>query len=346
LTTGRIKGEYKRVDTLFPIDPAPTLVGIARAAASSPLLESKRRIQYLELPTKSYIARCASKRVPFDWTINPYRGCEFGCKYCYARYTHEFMELRDGVSFETKIFAKQWDQRAFSQELRRIARRDWIAIGTATDPYQPAERRFRITREILTLLAREKGRRFSITTKSDLVSRDLDLLTAISQANILYIAVTITTVDENLARLMEPFAPRPALRLKAVQSLAKARVKVGVLASPILPSLNDAESSLDRLAAAAKRAGANYFGGHVVFLKPCTHQVFFPFLEQHFPHLLKKYQNHFRRNPFLSGAYSAKIEAILKTLRSRYALGERFPEYKPSEWEQEPQMELPLEMKS
>ncbi|MCP5112699.1 MAG: radical SAM protein, partial [bacterium] len=122
--------------------PAPHLVGIARLAASGSLLEAKRRVDYRELPTRRFITRCRSDRVPFDWTINPYRGCEFGCKYCYARYTHEFMELRDPWDFETKIFAKRWNVDSFREELRKIDPRQWIAIGTATDPYQPAERRY------------------------------------------------------------------------------------------------------------------------------------------------------------------------------------------------------------
>ena len=316
------------------------LVGIARSAAGSPLLEAKRRVDYLELPTRRYITKCASERVPFDWTINPYRGCEFGCKYCYARYTHEFMELRDGMSFETRIFAKQWDPGAFAKELRGIAKKAWIAIGTATDPYQPAERRFGITRAMLAILATEKGRRISITTKSDLVARDAGLLGAIARANILHITLTITTLDEELARRMEPYAPRPALRMQAARSLAAAGLQVGVFACPILPFLNDGETGLDRLASAAADAGAGYFGGNVVFLKPCTHSVFFPFLEQHFPHLLKKYESYFRKNSFLNGSYPAKVRERMAILRARYGFGERFPDYKPEAWEEEPQLEL------
>src|SRR5438552_4981791 len=125
------------------------LIGIAKLAAQSPTLEAKRQVEYKELPTRSYVARVTSDRVPFRWTINPYRGCEFGCKYCYARYTHEFMELRDGELFETRIFAKQWNALAFRRELRRMPFGEIIALGTATDPYQPAERRYNISRMML-----------------------------------------------------------------------------------------------------------------------------------------------------------------------------------------------------
>src|SRR5215467_1781408 len=122
-------------------------------AADSPRLEAKRRVEYLEIAARSYVTRCTSERVPFDWTINPYRGCEFGCKYCYARYAHEFMELRDPLDFERRVFVKEFDAAGFRAELRRVKRGECIALGTATDPYQPAERRFLATRAILRVFA-------------------------------------------------------------------------------------------------------------------------------------------------------------------------------------------------
>lgn len=142
---------------LFEIQPVQRLVGIARLAAESELLESKRRVEYFDLPTKRFIGRCSGSRMPFVWTVNPYRGCEFGCKYCYARFAHEFMELRDPGQFETKIYAKQFSRPGFRAELRKVTPGESIWIGTATDPYQPAERRFRITRQILEVLAEEEA---------------------------------------------------------------------------------------------------------------------------------------------------------------------------------------------
>lgn len=325
---------------LSPPSSATRLVGIARLAAASPLRASKQRVEYLELATRRYFTRCQSERVPFDWTLNPYRGCEFGCKYCYARYTHEFMELRDGLSFETRIFVKQWDPRAFRQELERIPRADWIAIGTATDPYQPAERRFRITRAMLEILARERGRRLSLTTKSDLIRRDTDLLEAIARSNLLHVAVTITTMDEALARLLEPYAPRPALRMAAVAGLAGRGIAAGVLASPILPGINDAEAMLEELARQAAAAGAASFTGSVVFLKPCTHAVFFPFLEEKFPHLVEGYRRQFGSSAFLRGAYPRLIARRLEAVRRRHGLAATFPDDLPEGWEPEPQLEL------
>src|SRR6267378_4542001 len=138
---------------------------MARLAAQSPQLEAKRRVEYFDLASRSYITKCDSERVPFDWTINPYRGCEFGCKYCYARYAHEFMELRQPDDFERKIYVKHFDPARFREELRRIPQGASMCIGTATDPYQPAERRYRITREMLGVLAGTAGFRVGITTK-------------------------------------------------------------------------------------------------------------------------------------------------------------------------------------
>src|SRR5271169_913673 len=260
------------------------LVGIAKLAASSELLEAKRAVEYFELPTRHFLNR-TSERMLFQWTINPYRGCEFGCVYCYARYTHEFMELDAGAGFERKIFAKEFFAASFAAELRKINRQEWIAIGTATDPYQPAERRFEVTREILKVFAAGRGRRLSITTKSDLVVRDLELFREIARANIFHVNFTLTTMDEKLARLLEPRAPRPELRLAAVRQLAEGGIQAGVFPNPIMPLLTDSEESLGAVARVAKEAGATFLGGGILLLKPCAKQVFVPFLERHFPRL-------------------------------------------------------------
>jgi DNA repair photolyase len=143
------------------------LIGIAKLAAASPRLDAKLRVDYFELPARSYLSRCDNPRLPFRWTINPYRGCEFGCKYCYARYTHEFMELRAPEAFERKIFVKSFDEGGFLSELRILPSGESVALGTATDPYQPAERRYRITRKMLESFTRTSGLRLGITTKSD-----------------------------------------------------------------------------------------------------------------------------------------------------------------------------------
>src|SRR5437762_12265531 len=154
----------------------PKLVGIARLAAEGESLREGHDVEYFTLPVRSLLNRCTVSRMPFTWTINPYRGCEFACKYCYARYTHEFMELRDGVDFERKIFVKQHAADLLRQELRRVKSGESIAIGTATDPYQPAERRFEVTLAILEELARHSGLEIGIVTKSNMIVRDVEVL--------------------------------------------------------------------------------------------------------------------------------------------------------------------------
>src|ERR1041385_6289776 len=152
---------------LFDDSRSTSLTGIARLAARSPVLEAKSRVQYFEIETRSVLNR-TKPGMPFTWTINPYRGCEFGCRYCYARYTHEFMGMDDGRLFEEKIYAKAQAAELLRQELKKHPAAADIAIGTGTDPYQPAERRYGVTRSILEVFAAERGRSLSITTKSNL----------------------------------------------------------------------------------------------------------------------------------------------------------------------------------
>lgn len=313
------------------------LVGIARLASQSELLEAKRAVQYFEIPARSILNR-TKPNMPFQWTINPYRGCEFGCKYCYARYTHEFMEM-DASEFEDKIYAKSAAAHLLRQELGRIDRKDHIAIGTATDPYQPAERRYGRTRSILEVFARERGRYLGITTKSDLVLRDVELLKEIARGNVLGIHLTITTLDEKLARLLEPRAPRPELRLEAVRRLRAAGICVSVFPNPIMPGLTDSERQLDRLARAAHDAGAMSFGGGPLFLMPTAQRVFLPFLEKEFPELAPSYREMFAKSAYLGREYKDVLEQRVRRIRDRYGLASGFIEYRPELWIEE-QMDL------
>jgi DNA repair photolyase len=309
------------------------LVGIARLASESALLEAKRAVEYFEIPTRSILNR-TKPNMPFRWTINPYRGCEFGCKYCYARYTHEFMELAP-EEFEDKIYAKHASAHLLAQELRRIDRKDAIAIGTATDPYQPAERRFGRTRAILEVFARQRGWHVGMITKSDLIVRDIDLLQEIARANVLTVHITITTLDTELARLLEPRAPRPDLRLNAVRELAEAGIMVGVNPNPIMPGITDSEAALDRLAKACRDAGAVTFGGGPLFLMPSAQQVFFPFLEREFPHLVARYRELYARSAYLGKDYKDYIAAKVRRIRERHNLASGMIEYKPDVWVEE-----------
>src|SRR5580698_9117412 len=228
-------------------DLKPKLVGIARLAAEGESVRQGHDIEYFTLPIRSLLNRCTSARMPFTWTINPYRGCEFACKYCYARYTHEFMEMRDGADFEQKIFIKQHAAELLRQELRHVKPGEEIAIGTATDPYQPAERRFEVTRAILEEFSRHQGCHIGIVTKSNLVVRDIDLLRAITAQNKLFVNITITTLNVDLARILEPRAPRPDLRLEAMRKLIESGVPAGVICAPVLPGITDSPRDLESL---------------------------------------------------------------------------------------------------
>ncbi|MGH9690922.1 MAG: radical SAM protein [Candidatus Acidiferrales bacterium] len=303
--------------------PATELVGIARLAASSPCAEAKRGTEYFLLPVKSILNECHSARVPFRWTVNPYRGCEFGCQYCYARYTHEYMEL-DGAEFETKIYAKQYAGPLMERDLSN--ERMWgehIAIGTATDPYQPAEREFGTTRAILERIERREGLSLSITTKSDQVVRDIELLKRIAARSSLRVNLSVTTLRTRLARLLEPRAPRPDLRLAAVRKLREAGIAAGVLAMPVLPGLTDREDDLDALARAVRDAGAQWFAANVLFLMPTSLKQFLPFLEKKFPALVKRYRAWYGRYGNAPEPYRKEIAERVEFLRRKYGLGSR-----------------------
>jgi DNA repair photolyase len=218
--------------------------------------------------------------------------------------------------------------------------KDGICIGSATDPYQPAERRFQITRRILETFLHEHGRTFSITTKSDLVARDAELLGDIARTNVLHVFVTITTTDESLARQLEPYAPRPSLRIQAIERLTAKGVRVVVLCSPVMPLINDSAENITAVAKSVKAAGAIYLMGGVLFLKPCAQKAFYPFLDQHFPHLARRYRERYNTSAFLDGHYPERIAERLGEIREKFGLTEKPRGYQPEAWMHEPQMEL------
>ncbi|MFZ3212848.1 MAG: radical SAM protein [Terriglobales bacterium] len=303
--------------------PAPRLVGIARLAAQGESISGGHEVEYFTLPVKSLLNRCTSARMPFTWTINPYRGCEFACKYCYARYTHEFMEMRDGVDFERKIFVKQQAAWLLRQDLKKVKRGEEIAIGTATDPYQPAERRYGITLTILEELVLHAGLEISIVTKSNLVLRDAELLRKIAERNQLYVNLTITTLDVGLARILEPRAPRPDLRLEAVRKLNEAGVPAGVICAPVVPGITDDPQSLDALVGATRQAGGRYIFANPLFLKPCSASIFLPFLEKEFPRLVESYRKRYASRAFLPASYRKRISSLMAALRRKHGFAAR-----------------------
>jgi DNA repair photolyase len=327
---------------LTPVLTSPhPLVGIARLAAASPKLRERAEVEYFSLPARSILSRESSGRMPFAWTINPYRGCEFGCKYCYARYTHEFMEMRDGRDFEQKIYVKAGAPELLRAELRAAKDRALpIALGTATDPYQPAEKQFEITRRLLEVLAGFQGLEFSITTKSALILRDLDLLRVVAKRHRFSVHMTVTTLDERLARLLEPKAPPPAKRLEAVKGLAEAGIRVGVNVMPILPGLNDSPPALAALAAAVAAAGARFLYGNILFLMPSAMKQFMPFLQKEFPNLVARYRKLYAHSAYLNGEYKERMTKLIAELRARYGLDGNSGELPPAA--RHPQLALPF----
>jgi DNA repair photolyase len=307
-------------------DSASAPTGIERMAREATVLLEKKQADYLRIEARSILNRCSSERMPFAWTINPYRGCEFGCRYCYARYTHEFMGLTRWEDFEEKIYMKRDAARTLERELSSArVRGQSIALGTATDPYQPAERRFRVTRSLLAVMVQARGLRLSITTKSDLVTRDIDLLRRIGLRNSVHVNMTVTTLDRRLARLLEGRAPTPDLRLAAVRALRDAGLAAGVTLSPILPEITDTPDNLEAVVAAAQAHGATHLFWNVLFLKPSAQAAFYPCLEQHFPHLAERYAVRFSRSAFLNHAYKDRIARLVNALKRRYGFTDQTP---------------------
>ena len=315
-------------DELFPILAMKKPVGVARMADESEWLDAGHDVEFRSLAVRSVINRVVSKRMAWmAWGINPYRGCEFGCRYCYARYTHEFMDLRDPEAFERKIFIKQNAAWLLEQELRKLERRgdlpEEIAIGTATDPWQPIERRERVTRSLLEVFARHRGLTIGVITKSTLIERDLDLLREINARNMLVAHITITTPDSELARKLEPRAPRPDMRFRTVKRLRDAGIRVGILNSPLLPGITDTPAAIDEIARRAKEVDACFFSANPLFLKPCSRPTYFRFIEEHFPELKQEYTDRFSGMDFAATPYRERMRALVGAACRRHGLQKR-----------------------
>jgi DNA repair photolyase len=332
------------------------LVGIARLAASSPTAETQRksaeRPEYFLLPVRSILNRCDSNRVPFEWTINPYRGCEFACRYCYARYTHEYMEI-DGSEFEKKIFVKKdaapllaYDvshKYSYASKASGGREPEHIAIGTATDPYQPAEREYGVTRACLEELARREGLSVSVITKSNQIVRDIDLLKKIAERSTLQINITVTTMRTRLARLLEPRAPRPDLRMAAVKQLRDASLPVGISASPLVPGITDRDGDLEAVAEAGRDAGAQWFFSGVLFLMPASARQFLPFVRERFPRLAKQYGEWYGRNGYAPEEFRKQVSERVARIRRKYGFASR-PWVEPAQTARCSQLSLGLDL--
>ncbi len=333
-------GEYKaKTESLFPILTAPPetscqgdspadsnrLRGIARLAAQGDAAGEGHCVEFRTLPVRSILNSSVSRRgLWFAKSINPYRGCEFACRYCYARYTHEFMEMKDPADFERKIYMKENAAWLLQQEIRHLRAGEEVALGTATDPYQPVERKAKITRSLLEVFATQSGLRFGIVTKSTLIERDIDLLRRIADKNDLVIHITITTPDAKLARILEPRAPRPDLRFQTVQRLRQAGLRTGILCSPLLPGITDNARALDSMARRAKAVDASFFAASPLFLKPCSKGTFLTFIHEHFPQLDSSYAQRYADAAFVSKAYQKRITDLVLAITKKHGLNRRF----------------------
>lgn len=237
--------------------------------------------EYLRDPSASILSKNESPDVPFTYSINPYKGCEHGCVYCYARPTHEYLGLSAGLDFETKIFVKEEAPTLLSQ---RFQKESWepqvVALSGNTDPYQPVERETEITRSCLEVFLRHRNP-VSIVTKSGLIRRDVDLLAKMAELDLVSVAISLTSVDDRLAGKIEPRAARPSLRLQTIETLAEAGIPVGILVAPLIPGLND-EQIPSILESAADR-GARYASYVLLRLPGAVEDLFIDWIEDHFP---------------------------------------------------------------
>ncbi len=295
------------------------------------------RTRYLRDASRSVISRNRSPDVPFETSLNPYRGCEHGCIYCYARPTHEYLGLSSGLDFETQIFAKS---EAPSLLRRELARPSWqpqiLALSGVTDPYQPAERRLELTRGCLQVLA-EFRNPVGLITKSALVARDTDVLQELVRHRAASVTLSVTSLDPDLARRMEPRAAQPRARLRAIEALAGAGIPVGVIVAPIIPGLNDHE--IPAILKACADAGAGWAGMISVRLPHAVKDLFAAWLEEHYPQRGEKVLGRIREirggqlnDPRFgsrmtgSGVYYEQIRDVFRLARQRSGLSERGPE--------------------
>jgi DNA repair photolyase len=272
------------------------------------------RTEYRETPCKSALNRVSG--MPFRWSLNPYRGCVHGCHYCYARLSHTYLGMNADEDFESKIIVKTNMPEVLRQELgRRSWTRERVAIGTATDAYQPCEGRYRLTRRCLESL-RDHATPVSIVTKSTLILRDLDLLAELAHGPGATVYFTITTLDHQLWRLIEPGTPPPRKRLEVLRHLSQAGIPTGVFLAPILPGITDGVESIDAVAAAAKAHGAASFGSAVLRLAPLVKEHYLAFVSETFPNLLPRYERAYAGTTIASD-YQIAIERRLARVRER-----------------------------
>jgi DNA repair photolyase len=300
-----------------------------------------RGTEFIERPARTVLNPPEATGMGF-WSLNPYLGCEFGCSYCYARFAHRFGVERDEAAgtmppataarlrrlrrpweaFEQAIFVKRRAdfEVVLVRDLARVAARtargsQAIAIGTATDPYQPAERRFALTRRALELMRTHRGFRISVVTKSPLVARDAALLRDLNSRHAVAVFLSLISLDPKVIRLLEPRTPLPRARLRAVRDLADAGVPVGIFCAPVLPGLTDGTAELRPLLAAAKRAGAGFVAAAALRLPPGAWDPLEHSLGRERPDLIGAYRERYGTGPYAPAAYREALERRFDALR-------------------------------
>ena len=320
---------HMRTTPLFPLDPAgPTalLDGPPAPPAARPLppapLPASRGVDLASIPTRTALTRQEGPSANwFDWSANPYRGCEFGCGYCYARSTHEWLGHADPRDFQERIYVKQGFAEALHRDLRaRVRPGEHVAFGTATDPYQPVEAREGVMRAALREMARASGLRVSITTKSALVVRDIDLLVAVARRNAVQVNMTITTPDARLARFLEPRAPAPGARFEALRRLRSAGLRAGVFLMPVLPGVTDAEADLRTLFHQAAEAGSQFVAHQVVTLDGSSRAHFLASLRRAYPRIAARYEVWTRTGRTLPLDVRQEIASRVRGLARRFGI--------------------------
>ena len=276
-----------------------------------------------EIYCKTLLNKIDVPRFPFRWTLNPYRGCRHACTYCYARPTHEFLGQDPGRDFETRVFAKVNAAEVLRRELKRPSwRRESIAIGTASDPYEPAEAEYKITRDILHVL-RDFRNPVSITTKGILVRRDADILAELSGFADVHVNFSVGTINEKTWKIMEPGTPNPFARLEAMQYLVENGVSAGVMMAPLLPGISDDEANIQEVVSAAHSYKAEYLGANVLFLKPGSKEWFMPMLKEAYPHLDSGYNRLYGNKTYAPEQYTKIVLDTVDRVRRQWSLPDR-----------------------
>ena len=321
------------------------LFGAEVLGAALPVVGEQKDIRYFGTIARSVLNGPETTGMGF-WSVNPYVGCAFGCAYCYARYAHrwvldraandhperaELATARDmlpsWLAFERRIFVKQNAADALRAALRHGSEKhlallngESIVIGTATDPFQPAERRFRVTRSVLEVLAEHAGLTVCIITKSPLITRDIDLLTRINRNSSLSVHLSLISIDRELARKLEPRAPTPEARLRALGRLREAGIETGINVMPVLPAITDGRAALESLVKAVAERGASYVNACALRLRSSARARYLPFIEQEFPHLAKRYWATYAFDHKVSVSYADGLRRRMRALCEKYGV--------------------------